>query len=213
MSVREIVTIPDPILREASKPVENIDTRLNQLIDDMFETMYDAPGIGLAGVQIALPRRVVVVDCGDPQDEERRAEQLAQWESEVEAAEAEGREPPPRPEREPSSRNPIALINPKIVAFDDELSLYDEGCLSIPDYYAEVERPAGCTVEYLDRKGNRQTLKAEGLLSTCLQHEIDHLDGKLFIDHISKLKREMVVKRFTKIAKQADKGPVSPLVI
>lgn len=213
MSVREIITIPDPLLREVSKPVENIDESLNALIDDMFETMYEAPGIGLAGIQIALPRRVVVVDCGDPEDEERRAQQLASWEAEVEAAEAEGREPPERPEREPGKKNPIALINPKIVAFDETPSVYDEGCLSIPDYYAEVERPAGCTVEYLDRRGSKQTLKAEGLLSTCIQHEIDHLDGTLFIDHISKLKKQMVVKKFTKIAKQSGKGPASPLAI
>ena len=213
MTTREIITIPDPLLREVSKPVEQIDERLNALIDDMFETMYDAPGIGLAAIQIALPRRVVVVDCGDPKDEEARAEQLEKWETEVEAAEAAGETPPERPERAPSARKPIALINPKIVAFDDAPSYYDEGCLSIPDYYAEVERPAGCTVEYLDREGRKQTLKAEGLLSTCIQHEIDHLDGTLFIDHISKLKREMVMKKFRKIAKQSGKGPVSPLVI
>ena len=213
MSVREIINLPDPLLREISKPVEIIDDRLNALIEDMFETMYDAPGIGLAGIQIALPRRVVVIDCGDPKDEIERAIQLEAWEAACEAAEEKGETPPERPQRKPSTKRPIALINPRIVAFDDELSIYDEGCLSIPDYYAEVGRPAGCTVEYLDRKGKKQTLKADGLLSTCLQHEIDHLDGKLFIDHISRLKQQMVIKKFTKIARQSGKGSASPLVI
>ena len=111
------------------------------------------------------------------------------------------------------AKKPITLINPEIVSFSDEPSFYDEGCLSIPDYYAEVERPAACTVEYLDREGKKQTLKADGLLSTCIQHEIDHLDGKLFIDYISKLKQQMVIKKFTKIAKQSGKAPASPLML
>ncbi len=191
MSILEIITIPDPLLREVSKPVETIDGRINALIDDMFETMYEAPGIGLAAIQIALPRRIVVIDCGDPEGRESNAlPQLEEWEAEVEAAEEKGETPPERPARKPSTKKPIALINPKIVRFGDEVSVYEEGCLSIPDYYADVERPAGCTVEYLDREGKKQTLEATGLLSTCIQHEIDHLDGKLFIDHISKLKRE-----------------------
>jgi len=213
MSVLDIVNLPDPLLREKSKPVETIDAQLNALIDDMFETMYEAPGIGLAGIQIALPRRVVVMDCGDPKDEEARAEELEAWELAVEAAEEKGETPPERPERKSSIKKPIVLINPEIVSFSDDLSLYDEGCLSIPDYYAEVERPAGCTVEFLDREGKKQTLTADGILSTCIQHEVDHLDGKLFIDHISKLKQQMVIKKFTKIAKQSGKGPASPLVI
>jgi len=213
MTVRDIVNIPDPLLREVSKPVEHIDERLNALVDDMFETMYEAPGIGLAGIQIALPRRIVVLDCGDPEDEARRAEQIARWEEAVEAAATAGEAPPERPERAPSVKRPMVLINPQIVAYDGNPSVYDEGCLSIPDYYAEVERPAGCTVEFLDSKGKKQTLKAEGLLSTCIQHEVDHLDGKLFIDHISKLKRDMVMKKFTKISKQSGKAPASPLVL
>lgn len=197
MTVREIIHIPDPILREASKPVEQISPELLKMLDDMAETMYEAPGIGLAGIQIALPLRVVVVDC------DQRAK-----------SEEDGDEP--QRDDEPSdeaSRNPIFLINPEIVSFSDEPSSYEEGCLSIPDYYAEVERPAGCVVKYIDRDGEGQVIKAEGLLSTCLQHEIDHLNGKLFIDEISKLKRDMVVKKFTKIAKQSDKGPASPLVL
>lgn len=213
MSVLDIVNLPDPLLREVSKPVEQIDDRLNAFIDDMFETMYDAPGIGLAGIQVALPRRVFVIDCGDPKDEIEREEQLSKWDAEVEAAEAAGVEPPERPERKPSTKRPIVMINPEIVSFSDEPSIYDEGCLSIPDYYAEVERPAGCTIEYLDREGNKQLLEADGILSTCLQHEFDHLNGKLFIDHLSSLKRNMVIKKFTKIAKQSGTGPASPLVI
>jgi len=199
MTVREIINIPDPILRKVSQPVEQVTPELLKMLDDMAETMYDAPGIGLAGIQIALPLRVVVVDC----DQRSKSEE-----------EAEGDEP--QRDDEPSdeaSRNPIFLINPEIVGYSDEPSSYEEGCLSIPDYYADVERPAGCVVKYIDRDGQGQVLKAEGLLSTCLQHEIDHLNGELFIDHISKLKRDMVVKKFTKIAKQSGKGPVSPLVL
>lgn len=169
------------------------------MLDDMAETMYEAPGIGLAGIQIALPLRVVVVDC----------DQRAKSEEETEDGE-------PQREDEPSdeaSRNPIFLINPEIVGYSDEPSTYEEGCLSIPEYYAEVERPAGCVVKYIDREGKGQVIKAEGLLSTCLQHEIDHLNGKLFIDELSKLKRDMVVKKFTKIAKQSSKGQASPIVL
>lgn len=199
MAVREIINIPDPILREASKPVEQISPELLKMLDDMADTMYEAPGIGLAGIQIALPLRVVVVDC----DQRSKSE------------EEEGDGEPQRDD-EPSdeaSRNPIFLINPEIVGYSDEPSSYEEGCLSIPEYYAEVERPAGCVVKYTDREGAGQVLKAEGLLSTCLQHEIDHLNGELFIDHISKLKRDMVVKKFTKLAKQSGIGHASPLVL
>jgi len=196
MSVREIIKIPDPILREVSKPVEQITPELLKMLDDMAETMYEAPGIGLAGIQIALPLRVFVIDC------EQRAKSE---EGDGEAAEDE-------PSDE-ASRNPIFLINPEIVSYSDDPSTYEEGCLSIPEYYAEVVRPAGCTVEYLDRDGKKQTLEATGLLSTCLQHEYDHLNGELFIDSLSKLKRDMVMKKFTKIAKQSGKGAASPLTL
>ena len=197
MTVREIIHIPDPILREASKPVEQISPELLKMLDDMADTMYEAPGIGLAGIQIALPLRVVVVDCDQrAKSEEDSDEPQRDDESSDEA-----------------SRNPIFLINPEIVEYSDQPSTYEEGCLSIPDYYAEVERPAGCVVKYIDRDGQGQVIKAEGLLSTCLQHEIDHLNGKLFIDELSKLKRDMVVKKFTKIAKQSGKGQASPLVL
>jgi peptide deformylase len=197
MTVREIIHIPDPILREASKPVEQISPELLKMLDDMADTMYEAPGIGLAGIQIALPLRVVVVDCDQRAKSEEDSDE-------------------PQRDDEPSdeaSRNPIFLINPEIVEYSDQPSTYEEGCLSIPDYYAEVERPAGCVVKYIDRDGQGQVIKAEGLLSTCLQHEIDHLNGKLFIDELSKLKRDMVVKKFTKIAKQSGKGQASPLVL
>jgi len=133
----------------------------------MLETMYDAPGIGLAAIQIGVPRRMLVIDLS----------------------------------KEGEEKQPLIFINPEIVRSSDERSVYEEGCLSIPDYYAEVERPANVTVKYLDREGKEQSVEADGLLATCLQHEIDHLNGVLFIDHISRLKREMVIKKFTKAAK------------
>jgi peptide deformylase len=213
MAILDIISIPDPLLREVSKPIEQIDARHDKLIDQMFETMYEAPGIGLAAVQVALPVRLIVMDCGDPKDEIEREAELEKWEEEVALAEEEGRDPPERPARKPTTKKPMVLINPKIVDFSDEVSVYNEGCLSIPEYFADVERPAGCTVEFLDREGKKQTLAATGLLSTCIQHEVDHLNGTLFIDHISKLKREMVVKKFTKIAKQSGREPAKTLVI
>lgn len=191
MSIRKIVSVPDAILREVSKPVERFDDQLQKLLDDMADTMYDAPGIGLAGIQIAEPIRVVVVDCTERAEREEEDGEPSRDEAPVEKEE----------------RNPIFLINPEIVSFKETPSTYEEGCLSIPDYFAEVERPEGCVVEYLDREGKKQTLEATGLLSTCLQHEIDHLNGKLFIDLLSKLKRNMVIKKFTKIAKQSGTLP------
>ena len=213
MAIREIVHIPDNILRQVSKPVERVDAALLSVLDDMLETMYEAPGIGLAGIQIALPLRMITIDIGDPKDEEAHNVALIKWHQAVEAAEATGEEPPERPKRKKAVKRPIFLINPKIVKYSDELSTYEEGCLSIPEYYADVERPADCLVEYIDRNAKPQQLAATGILSTCIQHEVDHLDGTLFIDHISKLKREMVVKKFSKIAKQSGKGPASPLVL
>ena len=194
MTIRNIITIPDAKLREVSAPVAQINDDVLRLLDDMAETMYEAPGIGLAGIQVAEPLRVVVVDC-----EERAKQEESSSEATAEV------------ENEPK-RNPIFLINPEIVAYSDEPSVYEEGCLSIPEYYAEVQRPAGCTVEYIDRTGTKQVLEATGLLSTCLQHEIDHLNGKLFIDLMSKLKRDMVIKKFTKIAKQSGKLPEKRMI-
>ena len=189
MAIREIIRIPDAKLREVSKPIERIDDQLQKLLDDMAETMYDAPGIGLAAVQVAEPVRLVVVDC------EKRSE----------ADEENSGEPDREAVASEDERNPIFLINPEIVSFGDNPSVYEEGCLSIPEFYAEVERPESCVVQYIDRDGNKQELHADGLLSTCLQHEIDHLNGKLFIDYLSKLKRDRVIKKFTKIAKHAGK--------
>ncbi|MFN0262312.1 peptide deformylase [Tepidamorphus sp. 3E244] len=164
MAIREIITLPAPLLREESAPVERIDDELQTLIDDMLETMYDAPGIGLAGVQIAVPRRLLVMDVSRDED----------------------------------ARSPHVLINPEVVWTSEEMSAYEEGCLSIPEYYAEVERPATCKVSYTDRDGKQQVMEADGVLATCVQHEIDHLNGQLFIDYLSKLKRDRVVKKFAK---------------
>jgi peptide deformylase len=167
MTIKPLIILPDPLLRQVSKPVERVDSDLQRLADDMLETMYDAPGIGLAAIQIGVARRMLVIDVA----------------------------------REGEEKQPLVFINPEIVSSSDERSVYEEGCLSIPDYYAEVERPATVGVKYLDRDGKEQTMEADSLLATCLQHEIDHLNGVLFIDHISRLKREMVIKKFTKAAK------------
>lgn len=193
MSTRDLIIIPDPLLRTKSKPVERIDESLQKLIDDMLETMYDAPGIGLAGIQIAVPLRIIVMDVAE---REVRNELREQGEpvGEVEV-----------------EKNPIVMINPEIVAFGDETSVEDEGCLSIPDYFAEVERPASCKVAYLDRDGHKQSLDADGILSTVIQHEVDHLNGKLFIDYLSSLKRNMVIRKFTKAARQNNIKPAKPI--
>ncbi|MCJ9697367.1 MULTISPECIES: peptide deformylase [Rhizobium] len=167
MTIKPLIILPDPVLRQLSKPIERVDSDLQRLADDMLETMYDAPGIGLAAIQIGVPRRMLVIDIS----------------------------------REGEEKQPQVFINPEIVKSSDERSVYEEGCLSIPDYYAEVERPAIVSVKYLDLNGKEQTVEADGLLATCLQHEIDHLNGVLFIDYISRLKREMVIKKFTKAAK------------
>ncbi|MFY8099512.1 MAG: peptide deformylase [Allorhizobium sp.] len=168
MALLPIITIPDTKLRQVSAPIERVDAELLAFADDMLATMYEAPGIGLAAIQVAVPRRLVVIDVA-------------------------GKEEPPAPQ---------VFINPSIVWRSDERSVYEEGCLSIPEYYAEVERPAKVRVAYIDRTGEKREVEADGLLATCLQHEIDHLDGKLFIDYLSKLKRDMVVRKFTKAAKQ-----------
>lgn len=167
MTIKPLIILPDPILRQVSKPIEQVDDELLKLADDMLETMYDAPGIGLAAIQIGVPRRLLVIDVA----------------------------------REGEEKNPQIFINPEIVKSSDERSVYEEGCLSIPEYYAEVERPAAVTVRHIGRDGKEHMVEADGLLATCLQHEIDHLNGVLFIDHISRLKREMVIKKFTKAAK------------
>jgi len=184
MSIRTIIPIPDPLLRKVSKPVEQIDDRVVRLLDDMLETMYDAPGVGLAGVQIAVPLRIVTLDVAEREfreevDENGETKRLDTIE-----------------------KKPMFMINPQIVAYSDEMSVQEEGCLSIPEYFAEIERPARCTVKFLDREGKAQTIEADGILSTVIQHEVDHLDGKLFIDQLSSLKRNIIIRKFTKIARQ-----------
>lgn len=169
MAIRPIVTVPDPILRETSAPVERVDDDTRSLVDDMLETMYDAPGIGLAAIQVGVPRRIVVLDVAHKDDDD--------------------------------NRQPICMINPEIVAIGGELRPYEEGCLSLPDVLVDIERPATLTVRYVDRDGEQRELAADGLLATAIQHEVDHLDGKLIIDFLSRLKRDMVVRKLKKIAR------------
>ena len=168
MAVREIVKLPDKRLRLKSETVKRVDSGVRKLVDDLFETMYDAPGIGLAAIQIGVPKRVVTMDLSKKED----------------------------------NHEPQVFINPEVIWKSKETSKYEEGCLSIPEYYEEVERPAQVKVKYLDLDGNAHEIEASGLLATCLQHEIDHTNGVLFIDHISKLKRDRVVKKFAKAAKK-----------
>ncbi|MBA9082952.1 MULTISPECIES: peptide deformylase [Bartonella] len=170
MLMKSLVTLPDPILREVSKPVEHIDLAIQKLADDMLETMYHAQGIGLAAIQVGVPLRMLVIDI------------------------AENNTP----------KNPLVVINPEILWLSDERNIYKEGCLSIPEYYAQVERPKRLRVRYSDREGKQTEIEADDLLATCLQHEIDHLNGCLFIDHISKIKRDMVIRKLKKRAKEKD---------
>ena len=170
MALRDILILPDKRLRLVSEPVGRINAEIGKLIEDMFETMYAAPGIGLAGIQVGVAKRVITLDLAK-KDEEKQ---------------------------------PQVFINPEILWISDERAKYEEGCLSIPEYYEEVERPQGVKVKYLDRDGKAQVIEANGLMATCIQHEIDHLNGILFIDHISKLKRDRVIKKFTKAAKRAE---------
>jgi peptide deformylase len=176
MAILPILEAPDPRLRTISTPVETIDDDLQTLIDDMFETMYDAPGIGLAAIQVGVPKRVLVIDLQDRESDEEDA---------------------------PIVRNPMVFINPQILQGSDQLSVYNEGCLSVPDQYAEVERPATVRASWMDREGRIHEQTLEGLLATCLQHEMDHLEGVLFIDHLSRLKRDMVLKKLQKSRRAA----------
>jgi peptide deformylase len=178
VSKLDIITLPDRKLRTTSAPVERVDDEVRRFLDDMLETMYEAPGIGLAAVQVGIPRRLVTIDVAKREDEN-------------------------------ADPNPFFLINPEILWRSDDRAVHEEGCLSIPEYYAEVERPASVRVRYLDRDGKLQEVAANGILAVCLQHEIDHLDGTLFIDHLSKLKRDMVIKKFAKQAKVNGKPPAS----
>jgi peptide deformylase len=168
MALRDILILPDKRLRLVSEPAKRIDADLRRLVDDMFETMYEAPGIGLAAIQVGVPQRVITMDLA--KKEEPRAPQV--------------------------------FVNPQVLWQSDEKAVYEEGCLSIPEFYEEVERPAQVRVRFLDLDAKEQEVEASGLLATCLQHEIDHLNGILFIDHISKLKRDRVIKKFAKAAKR-----------
>jgi peptide deformylase len=173
MAVLPIVEVPDPRLRLVSTPVEAVDDGVRQLVADMTETMYAAHGIGLAAIQVGVDKRVVVIDL-----------------------QAEGEDGKP-------VRDPHAYINPEILSVSDDVSTYNEGCLSIPEQYAEVERPARCRVRWLDTEGQPREEEFDGLLATCMQHEIDHCDGVLFIDHVSRLKREMLLRKLAKQRKAA----------
>ena len=171
MPQRKIITEPDTILRKKSAILEKVDNELRELMDDMLETMYAAAGIGLAGVQIGILKRLIVIDVS----------------------------------REKEKKNPLFLINPEIISKSDNTSVYEEGCLSLPGYFAEIERPAECQISYIDYNGKKKEMKANGLLATCIQHEVDHLNGILFIDYLSKLKRDMIIKKLVKNKKELNK--------
>ena len=170
MTIQKIITEPNTLLRKISEPVEKIDNNLKSFMKDMIETMYEAPGIGLAAVQLGILRRVIVIDISKDEN-----------------------------------KNPLFIVNPKILNISKEKTIYEEGCLSLPGHFAEIERPAECTLEYLDFNGKKKKLKANGLLATCIQHEIDHLDGILFIDYLSKLKKDFIIKKLYKKQKEIDK--------
>jgi peptide deformylase len=176
MAILRIYETPDPVLRQISKPVETVDDELRALVSDMFETMYDAPGIGLAAVQVGVPKRLLVMDLQELED-------------------------PDNPES-PVKREPRVFINPEILWASETTVPYTEGCLSVPDQYAEVLRPDRIRTRWLDEQGKPHEQELDGLLAVCLQHEMDHLEGVLFIDHLSKLKRDMVLKKLAKARKE-----------
>ena len=171
MSKRNIVIEPDPILRRKSSVIEKVNDEIRNLLDDMLETMYNAPGIGLAAVQIGILKRIIVIDIS----------------------------------KEDENKKPFFLINPEITFRSKKTSVYEEGCLSLPGHFAEIERPAECHLNFIDYNGKRKELKAKGLLATCIQHEIDHLNGILFIDYLSKLKKDMIIKKLLKQKKEIGK--------
>ena len=171
MSIKDVITVPDEILKKISDPIDKVSTNEKKLVKDLFETMYDSKGIGLAAVQVGILKRILVIDIsskGEP-------------------------------------KKPMSFINPVIKSFSQDTSIYEEGCLSIPDTFIEIERPKICEVEYIDLDGKIKNLKCDGLLSTCLQHEINHLDGKLIIDHLTKLKRDIIIKKISKNKKNPNR--------
>ena len=171
MSIKDIITVPNEILKKISEPIEKIGTNEKKLVKDLFDTMYASKGIGLAAVQVGILKRILVIDVST-KDEQKK---------------------------------PISLINPTIKRLSDDTSVYEEGCLSIPDTFIEIERPKICEIEYIDLDGNKKELKCDGLMSTCIQHEINHLDGKLIIDHLSKLKKDFIIKKISKLQKNPDR--------
>ena len=171
MTKKNIIIEPDPILRKKCERIENIDNSVRKLMDDMLETMYDAPGIGLAAIQVGILKRIVVIDIS----------------------------------KEPENKSPLFLINPDIIYKSKNTSTYEEGCLSLPGQFAEIERPAECHIKYIDYQGKENKLEAHGLLATCIQHEIDHLNGVLFIDYLSKLKKDMIIKKLVKQKKNVER--------
>ena len=171
MTVRKILTEPDPILRQKSQPVDKVDDLTRKLMDDMLETMYLAPGIGLAAIQIGVPKRIIVLDIS----------------------------------KDPEKKEPMYFVNPVIVSTSKNNITYEEGCLSVPGQFAEIDRPDRCYVKYLDYNGNYKELKSEGLLATCIQHEIDHLEGILFIDYLSNLKKSIIIKKLSKQKKELER--------
>ena len=171
MTKKQIITLPDPLLRKVSAPVTSVDTEVKNLMDDMLETMYAAPGIGLAAVQVGVLKRIIVIDLS----------------------------------KEGEKKDPLFIVNPQITFKSDELISYEEGCLSIPNQFAEVKRPSSCKVNFLDYDGKKREINADGLLATCIQHEVDHLNGVLFIDHLSKLKKDLILKRTKKQIKEIDR--------
>ena len=174
MAIRKILTEPNKILREKSLRVENVDQDIQKLMDDMLETLYAAPGIGLAAVQVGVAKRVIVLDINRDKDKDKE-----------------------------SKKNPMYFVNPEVIWKSEDKFTYEEGCLSVPNQFAEIDRPKQCHVRHLDYNGQPQVLKADGLLSTCIQHEIDHLEGILFIDYLSKLKKEMIIKKLSKQTKES----------
>jgi len=171
MAIKPIITEPNKILRQKSKEVDSVGKEEQKLMDDMLDTMYDANGIGLAAIQIGIPKRIIVMDIA----------------------------------KNDEKRNPLFFVNPVIKNKNSELSTYEEGCLSVPNYFAEIDRPKKCDVEYLDYNGEKKMLNAEGLLATCIQHEMDHLEGILFIDYLSKLKKTMIIKKLSKQKEKPDR--------
>ena len=182
MALREILTAPNKLLREKSLVVEEVDEDLQKLMNDMLETMYAAPGIGLAAIQIGVPKRVIVLDIGWRDKSENTSE-----------------------EKQVERKNPMYFINPEIITKSKNNSTYEEGCLSVPGQFAEIDRPDKCHIKYLDYYGQPKELVAEGMLATCIQHEIDHLEGILFIDYLSKLKKTMIIKKLSKQKGKSDR--------